>query len=64
MGFPDGSVVKNPLANAGDTRVVHSIPGSGRSPRGGNSNPLQGDPDHRELAATWGAGQARRVRGH
>ena len=41
MGFPDGSVVKNPLANAGDTRVVCSIPGSGRSPGGGNSNPLQ-----------------------
>ena len=25
---------------------------------------IQGDPDHRALAATWGAGQARRVRGH
>ena len=37
-GFPDGSVVKNPPANAGDTS---SIPGSGRSPGGGNSNPLQ-----------------------
>ena len=24
---------------------------------------IQGDPDHRVLAATWGAGQARRVRG-
>ena len=33
MGFPDGSVIKNPLANAGDTG---SIPGSGRSPGGGN----------------------------
>ena len=31
-------VVKNPLANAGDTA---SIPGSGRSPGGGHSNPLQ-----------------------
>ena len=28
-GFPDGSVVKNPPANAGDT---HSIPGSRRFP--------------------------------
>ena len=28
MGFPGGSVVKNPSANAGD---VGSIPGSGRS---------------------------------
>ena len=38
MGFPDGSVVKNPPANAGD---ANSIPGSGRSPEEGNSNPLQ-----------------------
>ena len=36
--FPGGSVVKNPPANAGDT---DSIPGSGRSPGGGNGNPLQ-----------------------
>ena len=38
MGFPDGSVVKNPPGNAG---VVSSIPGSGRSPGGENGNPLQ-----------------------
>ena len=31
-------MVKNPLANAGDTG---SIPGSGRSPGEGNGNPLQ-----------------------
>ena len=37
-GFPDGSVVKNMLANAGDSG---SILGSGRSPREGNGNPLQ-----------------------
>jgi len=37
-GFPDGSVLKNPLANAGNTS---SISGSGRSPGGGNSNLLQ-----------------------
>ena len=37
-GFPDGSEVKNPPANAGD---ASSIPGSGRSPGGGKSNPLQ-----------------------
>ena len=36
--FPGGSVVKNPPANAGD---VGSISGSGRSPGGGNGNPLQ-----------------------
>ena len=34
-------VVKNPSANAGDVRDVGSIPGSGRSPGGGNGNPLQ-----------------------
>ena len=38
QGFPGGSVVKNPPANAGDTG---SIPGLGRSPGGGNGNPLQ-----------------------
>ena len=38
MGFPGGLVVKNLLANAGD---MDSIPGSGRSPGGGNGNPLQ-----------------------
>ena len=34
-------MVKNPPANAGDTREVGSIPGSGRSPGIGNGNPLQ-----------------------
>ena len=34
-------VVKNPPANAGDIRDVGLIPGSGRSPGGGNDNPLQ-----------------------
>ena len=33
--------VKNPPANAGDMRDMGSIPGSGRSPRGGLGNPLQ-----------------------
>ena len=37
-GFPGGSVVKNPPANAGD---VGLIPGSGRSPGEGNGHPLQ-----------------------
>ena len=41
MGFPDGSVVKNPPANAGDTRDWGLIPGFGRSPGGGLGNPLQ-----------------------
>ena len=39
--FPGGSVVKNPVANAGDTGDAGSIPGSGRSPGEGNGNPLQ-----------------------
>ena len=37
-GFPCGSVVKNPPANAGDLGL---IPGLGRSPGEGNGNPLQ-----------------------
>ena len=37
-GFPGGSEVKNPPANAGD---LGSIPGLGRSPGVGNGNPLQ-----------------------
>ena len=37
-GFPGGSVVKNPPANAGD---VGLIPGLGRSSGGGKGNPLQ-----------------------
>ena len=38
MGFPGGSVVKNLPAHAGD---VGLIPGLGRFPGEGNSNPLQ-----------------------
>ena len=38
MGFPCGSVVKNPPANAGK---ASSIPGLGRSPEEGNGNLLQ-----------------------
>ena len=38
MGFPGGSAVKNPLANAGDRG---SIPGLGRSPVEENGKPLQ-----------------------
>ena len=33
--------VKNPPANAGVVRDTSSIPGLGRSPGGGNGNPLQ-----------------------
>ena len=38
MGFLDGSLVKNPPANARDAGL---IPGSGRSPGEGNGNPFQ-----------------------
>ena len=41
MGFPGGSVVKNPPANEGDTGDVGLIPGSGRSLGEGNGNPQQ-----------------------
>ena len=53
MGFLGGSVVKNLPANAGD---IGSVPGSERSPGGGNGNPLQysylGNPMDR---GTWWA---------
>ena len=37
-GFPGGSDGKQSACNAGD---LGSVPGSGRSPGGGNGNPLQ-----------------------
>ena len=37
LGFTGGSVVKKPLANAGDAGL---IPGSRRSPGEGNGNPF------------------------
>ena len=62
-GFPGGSVVKNLPANAGD---VGLIPGSGRSRRGGNGNPLQysclGNPMDRGawwvIDSSWGFKEA------
>ena len=41
MGFPDGSAGKESTCSAGDTEDAGSIPGSGRFPGEGNSNPLQ-----------------------
>ena len=38
MGFPGGSVVKNPPANAGDTGDESLIPELGRSPGEGSGN--------------------------
>ena len=40
MGFPGGSVLKNPPAIAGDAGDMNSVPGSGRSSEGGHGNPL------------------------
>ena len=40
-GFPDGSIGKNPSANAGDTEDMGGIHRSGRSPGGGHGKPLQ-----------------------
>ena len=39
--FPGGAVVKNLPANAGDGKDIDLIHKSGRSPGGGNGNPLQ-----------------------
>ena len=56
QGFPGGAVVKNLLASAGDARDVGSIPGSGRSPGGGNDNPLQYScPENSMARGTWQA---------
>ena len=41
MGFPAGSVVSKLLASVGDAGDVDLVPGSERSPKGGNGNPLQ-----------------------
>ena len=38
VGFPGGSVVKNPPTYAGDMDL---IPGLGRNPGEGNGNPIQ-----------------------
>ena len=38
-GFPNGASGKEPTCNAGDIRDA-GFPGSGRSPGGGNGNPL------------------------
>ena len=56
MGFPGGSVVISPAANAGAAADAGSIPGSGRSPGEGSGNSLQysclGNPPDR---GAWGA---------
>ena len=47
---------KNPVANAGDIRDMGSIPGSGRSPGGGQGKPLQYFcPENPMDRGAWGA---------
>ena len=41
MDFPSGSAVKESTCNAGAVGDVGSIPELGKSPGGGNGNPLQ-----------------------
>ena len=41
MGFPSGSMIKNPPANAGEARNAGLIPESGRSPGEENDNPIE-----------------------
>ena len=41
MGFPSGSVGKEPACNAGDAGDMGSIPGLGRPHGGGHGNPFQ-----------------------
>ena len=41
QGFPNGSVGKESVCNAGDTGDAGSTPGWGRSPGEGNGNPLE-----------------------
>ena len=49
-------MVKNPPGNAGDTRDAGSVPGSGRSPEGGHSNPLQYSCQENPMdRGAWGA---------
>jgi len=53
-GFPGGASVKNLPANAGDTRDMGLIPGSGRSPGEGNNNPLQYSYPGNPMDSPWG----------
>ena len=63
QGFPDGSVIKNPPANAGTTRDVGSIPGLKKFPGGENGDPpqcsCQGNPMDREAGRLQSVGLQR-----
>ena len=55
MGFPGGSVVKNPPAKAGDSRDMGSSPRLGRSPGVGNCNPLHSYLENPMDRGAWSA---------
>ena len=56
QGFPEGTMIKHPHANAGDTRDVGSVSGSGRTPGVGNDNLLQYScPENCMDRGAWGA---------
>ena len=52
--FPGGLMVKNPPANEGDDEDVGLIPGSGRSPGGGDGNPLPYSCQENSKDRPWG----------
>ena len=52
-GFLGDTVVKNLLANAGDTRDVGLIPGLGRSSERGHGNPLLENPHGQRTLAGY-----------
>ena len=55
-GFPGGAVGKNPPASARDIGDADLIPGSERSPGGGNGNPIQYSCLENSMdRETWGA---------
>ena len=56
MGFPGDLVVKNLPANAGDAGETGSFSWLGKSPGGGNDNPLQYSCQENPL--DWGAWSA------
>ena len=61
-GLPQWLSSKESACNAGDTGNLSSIPGSGRSPGGGNGNPLQYSCLENLLdRAEWGGATVHRV---
>ena len=63
-GFPGGASGKEPTCHAGDIRDTGSIPELGRSPGGGNGNPLQyscrdNPMDREEPSRLWSMGSQR-----